>query len=137
MRWSCDQAIRPAMWRCSKILRVLQQHHSSSKPPGGRSKSKAEHPRDLKARKEPQGFGSHCATMTTQRGNHLRGQSAAAVGLVMQDRVDDPPVVRCPGCNQPMEAKGRRPVRGGLVDIRYVCAGCGMETKRPIAGEAH
>src|SRR5262245_19416377 len=27
MPWSCDQAIRPAMWRCSKILRVLQQHH--------------------------------------------------------------------------------------------------------------
>jgi len=24
------------------------------------------------------------------------------MGLVMQDRVDDSPVVRCPGCNQPM-----------------------------------
>jgi DNA-directed RNA polymerase subunit RPC12/RpoP len=55
----------------------------------------------------------------------------------MQDRVDGPPVVRCPGCNQPMEAKERTPVKGGLVDIRYVCAGCGMETKRPIADEAH
>jgi DNA-directed RNA polymerase subunit RPC12/RpoP len=65
------------------------------------------------------------------------GQSATAVGLVMQDRVDDPPVVRCPGCNQPMEAKERTPVKEGLVDIRYVCAGCGMETKRPIADEAH
>jgi uncharacterized protein with PIN domain len=59
------------------------------------------------------------------------------MGLVMQDRVDDPPVVRCPGCNQPMEAKERRPVKEGLVDIRYVCAGCGMETKRPIADEWH
>jgi len=58
-------------------------------------------------------------------------------GLVMQDRVDDPPVVRCPGCNQPMEAKERTPAKEGLVDIRYVCAGCGMETKRPIADEAH
>jgi len=54
----------------------------------------------------------------------------------MQDRVDDPPVVRCPGCNQPMEAKERTP-KEGLVDIRYVCAGCGMETKRTIADEAH
>jgi hypothetical protein len=55
----------------------------------------------------------------------------------MQDRVDDPPVVRCPGCNQPMEARERTPVKEGLVDIRYVCAGCDMETKRPIADEAH
>lgn len=55
----------------------------------------------------------------------------------MQDRVDDPPVVRCPGCNQPMEAKERTPAKEGLVDIRYVCAGCGMEMKRPIADEAH
>jgi uncharacterized protein with PIN domain len=59
------------------------------------------------------------------------------MGLVMQDRVDDPPVVRCPGCNQPMEAKERRPVKEDLVDIRYVCAGRGMETKRPIADEWH
>ena len=59
------------------------------------------------------------------------------MGLVMQDRVDDSPVVRCPGCNQPMEAKERPPVKEGLVDIRYVCAGCSMETKRPIADEGH
>ena len=67
----------------------------------------------------------------------LRGQSASAVGLVMQDRVDDPPVARCPGCNQPMEAKERTPVKESLVDIRYVCAGCGTETKRTIADEAY
>jgi hypothetical protein len=36
-----------------------------------------------------------------------------------------------------MEAKERTPVKEGLVDIRYVCAGCGMETKRPIADEGH
>src|SRR6516225_5513518 len=134
MRWSCDQAIRPAMWRCSKILRVLQQHHSSSKPPRGRSKSKAEHPWHGRSRK-----GSAAITPRYRRREeiHLRGQSAAAVGLVMQDRVDGPPVVQCPGCNQPMEAKERTPVKEGLVDIRYVCAGCGMETKRPIADEAH
>jgi hypothetical protein len=34
----------------------------------------------------------------------------------MQDRVDDPPIVRCPG-----EAKERTPVTERLVDIRYVC----------------
>ena len=54
----------------------------------------------------------------------------------MQDRVDGPPVVLCPGCNQPMEAKERTPVEERLVDIRYVCAGCGMETKRTVADEA-
>ena len=47
----------------------------------------------------------------------------------MQDRVDDPPIVRCPGCDQPMEAKERTPVMERLVEIRYVCAACGMETK--------
>jgi hypothetical protein len=55
----------------------------------------------------------------------------------MQDPVDDPPVVRCPGCNQPMEAKERTPIKEGLVDIRYVCAGRGTETKRTIADEAY
>ena len=54
----------------------------------------------------------------------------------MQDRVDEPPVVRCPGCDQPMEAKERTPATERLVDIRYVCAGCGMETKRTVADEA-
>jgi hypothetical protein len=34
-----------------------------------------------------------------------------------------------------MEAKERTPVKD-LVDIRYVCAGCGMETKRTVADEA-
>jgi len=49
--------------------------------------------------------------------------------------VDDPPVVLCPGCNQPMEAKERTPVEERLVDIRYACAGCGMETKRTVADD--
>jgi hypothetical protein len=57
-------------------------------------------------------------------------------GLV-QDRVDEPPVVRCPGCDQPMEAKQRTSVTERLVDVRYVCAGCDMDTKRTIAHEAH
>jgi hypothetical protein len=50
----------------------------------------------------------------------------------MQDPVDDPPVVRCPGCNQPMEAKERTPVKEGLVDIRYVCAGRGRKRSAPL-----
>lgn len=55
----------------------------------------------------------------------------------MRDRVDNPPIVRCPGCDQPMEAKEPTRVAQGLVDIRYVCAGCGMETKRTVAEDAH
>jgi len=35
-----------------------------------------------------------------------------------------------------MEAKERTPVMERLVDIRYVCAGCGTETKRIVADEA-
>src|SRR5262249_7647345 len=135
MPWSCDQAIRPAMWRCAKILRVLQQDHSSLQEVAQNRRPSTRD--DLKARKEPQGFGSHYGTITRQRGNSFKGQSAAVVALVTQDRVGGPPVVRCPGCNQPMEAKERTPVKEGLVDIRYVCAGCGMETKRLIADEAY
>ena len=45
------------------------------------------------------------------------------MGLVMQDRLDDPPVVRCPGCNQPMEAKERTPVKEGLV-VLWIFATC-------------
>jgi len=34
-----------------------------------------------------------------------------------------------------MEAKERTPVEERLVDIRYACAGCGMETKRTVADD--
>jgi hypothetical protein len=50
----------------------------------------------------------------------------------MQRRVDENPVVRCPGCHQPMEPRERTSVTDRLVDIRYVCATCGMETKRTV-----
>jgi hypothetical protein len=50
----------------------------------------------------------------------------------MERQVSEPPVVRCPGCNQPMEPQERAWVTDRLVDIRYVCAGCGMETKRTV-----
>ena len=48
----------------------------------------------------------------------------------MRDRVDEAPIVQCPGCHQPMEPKERTSVTERLVDIRYVRAACGMETKR-------
>jgi hypothetical protein len=54
----------------------------------------------------------------------------------MQPRVEKIPVVRCPGCQQPMEPKGRTSVKGRLVDIRYACVRCGMETKRTVKEEA-
>jgi hypothetical protein len=38
--------------------------------------------------------------------------------------------------DRPMEAKERTSVSERLVDIRYVCAGCVMETKRTVADEA-
>jgi hypothetical protein len=82
-------------------------------------------------------LAGQCATIKTQIGNLLAQQAATAGGAwAMQDRVDDPPIVRCTGCDQPMEAKERTPAAERLVDIRYVCAGCGMETKRTIADEA-
>jgi DNA-directed RNA polymerase subunit RPC12/RpoP len=42
------------------------------------------------------------------------------------------PVVRCPGCNRPMDPQERASVTARLVDIRYVCAVCGMETRRTV-----
>jgi hypothetical protein len=50
----------------------------------------------------------------------------------MQHREDEHPVVRCPGCQQPMEPKERTSVTDRLVDIRYVCATCSMDTKRTV-----
>ena len=49
--------------------------------------------------------------------------------------MNETPIVRCPGCNQPMEPKERASITDRLVDIRYVCALCGMETKRTVKEE--
>jgi DNA-directed RNA polymerase subunit RPC12/RpoP len=57
-------------------------------------------------------------------------------GECMERQVDELPVVRCPGCNRPMDPQERASITERLVDIRYVCAGCGMETKRTIKEEA-
>ena len=50
----------------------------------------------------------------------------------VERQVHELPVVRCPGCNRPMDAQERTSVTDRLVDIRYVCAVCGMETKRTV-----
>jgi len=42
------------------------------------------------------------------------------------------PIVRCPGCEEPMEPKGAAPVTRELDDISYVCPKCGAETKRTM-----
>jgi len=42
------------------------------------------------------------------------------------------PVVRCPGCGEPMRPKGAAPVTRELDDISYVCPKCGAETKRTM-----
>jgi hypothetical protein len=34
-----------------------------------------------------------------------------------------------------MQPKEKSPITGRLVDIRYVCAACGMETKRTVREE--
>jgi hypothetical protein len=50
----------------------------------------------------------------------------------MERQVNEPPVVRCPGCNRSMDPQERASVTDRLADIRYVCAVCGMETKRTV-----
>ncbi len=42
------------------------------------------------------------------------------------------PVVRCPGCAEPMNPKAIVPITRDLDDITYVCPKCGAETKRSI-----
>lgn len=64
------------------------------------------------------------------------GRSAVNGLMDMQHRVGQAPVVQCPGCHQPMEPKDRSSVTDRLVDIRYVCPACGMETKRTVKEEA-
>ena len=45
------------------------------------------------------------------------------------------PVVHCPGCNQPMVPKERKPAPKStrLVDVRYICPTCEMETTRTVS----
>jgi hypothetical protein len=54
----------------------------------------------------------------------------------MKDHLKEGAIVQCPGCHLPMAAQERTLVTERLVDIRYVCATCGMETKRTVAEEA-
>ena len=62
------------------------------------------------------------------------GMAHSRVGLLlMQDRVEEPGIVQCPGCHRPMDAQERTFATERLVDIRYACATCGVETKRTVA----
>jgi hypothetical protein len=47
----------------------------------------------------------------------------------MERQENELPIVRCPGRSMAPE---RASVADRLVDIRYVCAVCGMETKRTV-----
>lgn len=60
------------------------------------------------------------------------------LGDTMQRSAEQLPIVRCPGCEQPMEAKERTPILSSerLVDVRYVCGSCGMETKRTMTEDS-
>jgi hypothetical protein len=53
----------------------------------------------------------------------------------MQNVWTDLPIVQCPGCNQPMEPKERKPapINARLVDVRYICPACEMETTRTVS----
>ena len=53
----------------------------------------------------------------------------------MQERVNGSPVVHCPGCNQPMVPKERKPAPKNtrLVDVLYICPTCEMETTRTVS----
>jgi hypothetical protein len=42
------------------------------------------------------------------------------------------PVVRCPGCEEPMHPRGLEPVTRELDDVTYVCPKCSAETKRTM-----
>jgi hypothetical protein len=42
------------------------------------------------------------------------------------------PIVRCPGCEEPMEPNGSAPVTKELDDVTYLCPKCGAETKRTM-----
>ena len=42
------------------------------------------------------------------------------------------PVVRCPGCNRPMDPQERASVTARLVVFATYAAVCGMETKRTV-----
>ena len=81
------------------------------------------------------GARKDAATIATQRGSSLVSSRWRTGADAMRDRVDELPVVRCPGCHSPMQPKERSSATRRLVDIRYVCMTCDMETKRTIAEE--
>ncbi len=110
-----NQAIRSRVWRCFKIVRVLQERHCYPRKPD----------------KKP------CVTISTHGLITMELKVSPANGgmRLMQHRAEEAGIVQCPGCHRPMDAQERTLVTVRLVDIRYVCATCGMETKRTVTEE--
>jgi len=48
------------------------------------------------------------------------------------EALENLPIVRCPGCREPMDAKTILPATEELDDIVCVCPRCGAETKRTV-----
>ena len=63
------------------------------------------------------------------------GDNGYAKAKAMQERVNGSPIVQCPGCNQPMAPKQRKPAPKNtrLVDVLYICPTCEMETTRTVS----
>jgi hypothetical protein len=85
-------------------------------------------------------IGSHMATKPHLKcmldGHFWLGScGSGSMPEPIENRPNETPVVTCPGCDQPMEAKERTTATKSLVDIRYVCPTCAMETKRTIKDE--
>ena len=79
-------------------------------------------------------YGGHSAGLWCQHYPPAPRRRCLRSGLAVR-RIDPSkqlPVVRCPGCNRPMDPQERTSVTDRLKDIRYVCAVCGMETKRTV-----
>jgi hypothetical protein len=86
--------------------------------------------------RSPQGCVRLRATIATQIGSSLVSSGWQQGADSMSNRVDEPPIVRCPGCHHAMQPKERTSATERLVDIRYLCTTCGMETKRTVAEES-
>jgi endogenous inhibitor of DNA gyrase (YacG/DUF329 family) len=58
--------------------------------------------------------------------------TASILGVRMGSKASNLPIVRCPGCGEPMDAKAILPATEELDDIVCVCPRCGAETKRTV-----
>ena len=53
-------------------------------------------------------------------------------GFVVLQQEQKPPIVMCPGCDQPMKAVEEKPIlfTDGLIDVTYFCERCHTRTIR-------